>query len=388
MSGCAAGPPQQLELTIRRGEGSVEQSFKLAPGGVVRIGRRACSDIVLDFEGVSAHHADILLQAAEGGSSGQAGPRLCIRDDSRNGTGVRPGPEASDRQSASAAPAWEAVPKGSLRTLDHGWQLKVPLKSRHGKAQLPELERTLTLHIASKGGAGVPNGKAAGRHLGGTEEEESVAAAAPVPVASGHAHGIPAAAPQPVPSQPDATVSQGADCASLPEPRQDSPAGTGVAAPIRRGSAPEEEPQAHTASRSGQAGVDVPRASSGQEPRDASVTHAASAREVGSEASVFEVKKTPSLPSVAAAAPPPAELKGGAAANGAVLVESPAREAGPRAEGIGGTCIAEAEKAGAGEAPGREAEVVAKIESAVATAERQPWRPKLRARLALAPSAP
>lgn len=123
----------ELTLTLA---GGVQRRFDLGSHRqVLRIGRKSTSDVVLDFEGVSNLHAELLLEGADGDT-----PKLCVRDSSRNGCAIRP---VSDRLSS----AWEALEKGVARAVGPGWQMKVPLKSRRGVKQLSEPERTLTVNF-------------------------------------------------------------------------------------------------------------------------------------------------------------------------------------------------------------------------------------------------
>mmetsp|Transcript_68642 Transcript_68642/g.107333 ORF Transcript_68642/g.107333 Transcript_68642/m.107333 type:complete len:398 (-) Transcript_68642:110-1303(-) len=104
------------------------QTFILSAGGRLRIGRHADCDYVLDVEGVSSVHAELFLQHANAGQD-----PLVVRDKSKNGTGMRPGPSLTDRWFMGIAPAWEMLKRGGSRTLDHGWQLLMPLKADSGK---------------------------------------------------------------------------------------------------------------------------------------------------------------------------------------------------------------------------------------------------------------
>mmetsp|Transcript_4208 Transcript_4208/g.11100 ORF Transcript_4208/g.11100 Transcript_4208/m.11100 type:complete len:106 (-) Transcript_4208:1-318(-) len=88
--GSAAGADGLVcELTLTFTSGA-QRSFVLQDGGVIRVGRKASSDVVLDFEGVSAQHVELLLQRS--GDEPLEDPKLCVRDSSRNGTAIRPSP--------------------------------------------------------------------------------------------------------------------------------------------------------------------------------------------------------------------------------------------------------------------------------------------------------
>merc|ERR1712096_352512 len=85
---------------------------------VLRIGRGVANDIVLDFNGVSVYHAELFLRPDTSNAGTQL---LCIRDDSKNGTGVRPGPHSPDAVALNGkVPEWENLKKGAFRVLDHG----------------------------------------------------------------------------------------------------------------------------------------------------------------------------------------------------------------------------------------------------------------------------
>lgn len=122
---------------MRGGTGAL-QKFTLREKSVVRIGRGLANDIVLDFAGVSVYHARLLFR------KGKAGPEICLRDESKNGTGVRP-PDPG-----VAAGEWEPLKRNGVRSLGHGWQIIVPLRSRQGEKQMRESMRTLTIFIATK----------------------------------------------------------------------------------------------------------------------------------------------------------------------------------------------------------------------------------------------
>merc|ERR1712039_950218 len=82
---------------------------------------------------------------------------LCIRDESKNGTGVRPGPHTPGADMKKGPPAWEALDKGNLKALEHGWQVIVPMRSRKETSQLPESWRVLTVYTGTKIGPLVPD---------------------------------------------------------------------------------------------------------------------------------------------------------------------------------------------------------------------------------------
>lgn len=68
-------------------DGEMPRRFRIAPGKrPVKVGRGPRNDIVVEKNGISAHHLDIL--AVEGPS----GPVLAVRDTSMNGTGLQSAP--------------------------------------------------------------------------------------------------------------------------------------------------------------------------------------------------------------------------------------------------------------------------------------------------------
>jgi len=138
----------QTEVSLVRGASGQVQTFTLRAGGVLRIGRGVANDIVLDFNGVSVYHAELFLRPDTSNSGRQL---LCIRDDSKNGTGVRPGPHSPDAVVLRGkVPEWESLKKGAFRVLDHGWQMIVPLRSRKGEQQMSEAPRIVTVYVGSK----------------------------------------------------------------------------------------------------------------------------------------------------------------------------------------------------------------------------------------------
>jgi len=90
------------------GNGAAPKQFTLAQGEdkAIRIGRAPGNDILVEHRGVSQYHAEVRL--AEGGSE----PRLCIRDLSMNGTGLkRPG---SETPSSCPKNTDDALPDGAV----------------------------------------------------------------------------------------------------------------------------------------------------------------------------------------------------------------------------------------------------------------------------------
>jgi len=114
----------QCSVTLEHERTGTSQTFILRHGERILIGRNPENDYVLDFEGVSSCHAELTLQNADLGED-----PLIIRDKSKNGTGLRPGPSIKEKWFMGVAPSWEALKRGSKCSLDHGWQILVPLKA-------------------------------------------------------------------------------------------------------------------------------------------------------------------------------------------------------------------------------------------------------------------
>mmetsp|Transcript_40298 Transcript_40298/g.110958 ORF Transcript_40298/g.110958 Transcript_40298/m.110958 type:complete len:706 (-) Transcript_40298:81-2198(-) len=189
----AAIPGAACQLTITRTSVGAPQSFTLQPGGAIRIGGNAGNDVVLDVPGISSRHAELFLQPRPSGVMGPGPPgaqMLCIRDSSRNGTGVRARPLAANGKPL----AWERLESGRSRVLGNGWQLKVPMKSRKGATQVPEADRTLTLHIVHPSGVVAKNGAAVSSAAAAAPLQTTGLAAAPKPFDAGAAAQATAAA--------------------------------------------------------------------------------------------------------------------------------------------------------------------------------------------------
>lgn len=114
----------QCEVSLVSAENGVAQNFVLCIGDVVRIGRAASNDVVIDSEGVSNFHAELFMRPPAGD--------LCVRDNSKNGTGARDGVGSGDNQS-ELDNGWRTLRRGEFVELCGGSQLVVPLK-RGGKA--------------------------------------------------------------------------------------------------------------------------------------------------------------------------------------------------------------------------------------------------------------
>lgn len=139
------GPGREIALLRGGGADPVKLAFK-EPAGVLRIGRHPGSDFVLDVEGVSVHHAELVLEVVEpGGGTGDGGARLSIRDLSKNGIAVRPGPGTREFKEAKREPRWESLERGTLRALGNGWQLLIPFRSRNSDTTVAQEERIMTV---------------------------------------------------------------------------------------------------------------------------------------------------------------------------------------------------------------------------------------------------
>jgi len=92
-------------------------SFKLGPGerDKVAIGRNAKNDIALDHLGISSTHAEFALLPKD------RGVVLGIKDNSTNGTGIRPAGDTSETKPPK-------VPKGELTEVPDGSTVVMPIK--------------------------------------------------------------------------------------------------------------------------------------------------------------------------------------------------------------------------------------------------------------------
>lgn len=132
----------QCDIKVSHGFSGVVQTFTLRVGGVLRIGRGMANDIVLNFNGVSVYHCELFLAPSSSSKQGI----LYIKDNAKNGTGIRPGPKSTDVSDGDAN-SWEALKIGVPVELKHGWQLIVPMRSRMGEMQVPEVMRLLTVYV-------------------------------------------------------------------------------------------------------------------------------------------------------------------------------------------------------------------------------------------------
>merc|ERR1719420_843733 len=73
--------------------------------------------------------------------------QLCVRNSSKNGTGVR----SADARTSP----WTVLAPGNLCIIDHGWQMLVPLKGGLGKDRKSLVDRVLIVLLDRRE---VPNG--------------------------------------------------------------------------------------------------------------------------------------------------------------------------------------------------------------------------------------
>jgi len=121
------------------------QDFTLREGKVVRVGRSPTNDVTVNRDGVSQFHAELFIRNVSGELDAGG---LCIRDNSKNGTAVRP-PEGEPR---TKDVVWEPLRRGSFRVLGSGWQVLIPARGSHGGPISGTA--TLTIQIQNKVFAG------------------------------------------------------------------------------------------------------------------------------------------------------------------------------------------------------------------------------------------
>mmetsp|Transcript_15401 Transcript_15401/g.18525 ORF Transcript_15401/g.18525 Transcript_15401/m.18525 type:complete len:184 (+) Transcript_15401:101-652(+) len=120
---------------------STGAKFVLKPGDSIRLGRGRGSEVLLDYEGVSKHHAEIIL-AADAKLTGT----LLLRDlSSKNGMGIRRAP--LDEEGALSIHSFERLPSGSSQVVHDGSCVVIPIKSRNAEKQMTVEQRMVTLHV-------------------------------------------------------------------------------------------------------------------------------------------------------------------------------------------------------------------------------------------------
>lgn len=89
--------------------------FTLKEGSVIRIGRSPVADFQIEHRGISQYHAELRLVA-----KGKGRARLCVRDLSSNGTGLKkPGTEGDSS---------ETLKKDVDEPVEDGFQVLVPMR--------------------------------------------------------------------------------------------------------------------------------------------------------------------------------------------------------------------------------------------------------------------
>eukprot|EP00929_Paragymnodinium_shiwhaense_P001944 TRINITY_DN102153_c0_g1_i1.p1 TRINITY_DN102153_c0_g1~~TRINITY_DN102153_c0_g1_i1.p1 ORF type:complete len:385 (-),score=83.95 TRINITY_DN102153_c0_g1_i1:428-1558(-) len=146
----------QCDVTLVQEQTGTAKTFRLLVGSVVKIGRAPNNHVTLSsLDGVSTYHAEISLHEAEDGRG------LCIKDVSKNGTGIRPGPHAqldskrqheqANSESWQAVEPWQPLQRDVLRPLHHGWQVALPYRTRkQGAGQLSDCVPVLTVYIGNQ----------------------------------------------------------------------------------------------------------------------------------------------------------------------------------------------------------------------------------------------
>lgn len=134
-AGSEACAEEALNITLVRPDGTKPLRFTLRPGGVVRIGRGQGNDCSVAVPNASLYHCDLLCLG--GGTRGAM--QLCVRNSSKNGTGVR----SADARTSP----WTALAPGNLCIIDHGWQMLVPLKGGLGQDRKSLVDRVLVVLV-------------------------------------------------------------------------------------------------------------------------------------------------------------------------------------------------------------------------------------------------
>ncbi|CAE8727935.1 unnamed protein product [Polarella glacialis] len=139
---------QELRCQVvicRQGEDAQNgKKFLLKPGDLIRLGKGVTNDIVLNYEGVSKHHAEIFLQEPQEPGQGLV-ELLSIRDQgSKNGSAI----QRAHEEGAAPNP-WDKVLHGTPQALQDGLHLLIPHKSRQGEKQMTTDDRMLTLFVSS-----------------------------------------------------------------------------------------------------------------------------------------------------------------------------------------------------------------------------------------------
>ncbi|CAE7199076.1 unnamed protein product [Symbiodinium natans] len=141
-------------IACRKGQDvSTGRKFILKSGDVVRIGRGNDNEVILDYEGVSKHHAEIFMRQKLPeevilGSDLKMTGLLSIRDlNSRNGLSIHKSPTEQDV--VPTIGAFDRIVPGNVQAVQDGWSVLVPAKSRHQDKQMSVEQRLLTLYVSS-----------------------------------------------------------------------------------------------------------------------------------------------------------------------------------------------------------------------------------------------
>eukprot|EP00435_Cladocopium_sp_Y103_P017754 s607_g4.t1 len=184
--------------------------FVLKPGDSIRFGRGRGNEVVLDYEGVSKHHAEISLREKMPeelihGSRAKSSTMLSLRDlSSKNGMGIRMEPFHQD--SVPSISSFERIQSGTSQVVEDGCCIVIPAKSRNATKQMSIEQRMVTIHVSA------------------------VVVDVPVPVSAAPV-AVPAAAAAPAESPPRqmaAPVVPFDDPAQAPKPKKKKKAKTGI----------------------------------------------------------------------------------------------------------------------------------------------------------------
>ncbi|OLP77868.1 Pentatricopeptide repeat-containing protein, chloroplastic [Symbiodinium microadriaticum] len=103
----------QCHVRILHEAAQRHQDFTLREGKVVRVGRSPTNDVTVNRDGVSQFHAELFIRNVAGELDAGG---LCIRDNSKNGTAVRPSsakPRTKDRPMGRSAPQTRTASLGA-----------------------------------------------------------------------------------------------------------------------------------------------------------------------------------------------------------------------------------------------------------------------------------
>lgn len=132
---------------------STGAKFVLKPGDSIRLGRGRGNEVVLDYEGVSKHHAEVTLREKLPeevilGSDVKLPTMLSIRDlTSKNGIGVRKTP--FDQDSVLSVASFERLQSATSQVVQDGCCFVIPAKSRHHDKQMTVEQRIITFYVST-----------------------------------------------------------------------------------------------------------------------------------------------------------------------------------------------------------------------------------------------